>query len=222
MKKNYFIIDFDSTFVKVETLEMLASVALEGNPDKEKILAEMYAITDLGMEGKIPFHESLAKRIKLLRAHKNHFKKTITTLKRFVSRSFRKNKEFILQNKDQIYILSGAFKELIQPVILDYGIDTSHILANEFMYDKDGNIIGVDASNPLTNSQGKSIIVAGLDLTGKIYVIGDGFTDYEIKNSGVADYFVAYIEHVERKNIIKNADYIVRSFDEFIEIIKSK
>jgi len=35
----YLILDFDSTFVQLETLDKLAEIALEKNPDKEKILS---------------------------------------------------------------------------------------------------------------------------------------------------------------------------------------
>ena len=53
----YFIIDFDSTFTKVEAMEELAAIALQGNPRREQIVAELKRITDLGMNGEISFTE---------------------------------------------------------------------------------------------------------------------------------------------------------------------
>jgi len=66
IKKNYYIIDFDSTFVKKEGLEVLAEVALEGNPKKMPILAQIKKITAAGMEGRLSFKESLSRRLRLI------------------------------------------------------------------------------------------------------------------------------------------------------------
>jgi len=57
----YIIIDFDSTFVKIETLDKLAEIALNKNPQKRKILDKIKKITTEGMNGKIPFSVSLQK-----------------------------------------------------------------------------------------------------------------------------------------------------------------
>ena len=51
-KNTYFIIDFDSTFVTVESLEELAKITLKDKSGKEEILKEVSRITNLGMEGK--------------------------------------------------------------------------------------------------------------------------------------------------------------------------
>ena len=73
MKINqFFIMDFDSTFIQVEALEELAAISLKGNSDKNEILNQIRELTDSGLEGKISFTESLDKRIKLLDAKKLH------------------------------------------------------------------------------------------------------------------------------------------------------
>ena len=59
------VIDFDSTFIKLEALEELATVALDGNEKKNEIVDEIEKITIMGMEGKITFPESLSRRLKL-------------------------------------------------------------------------------------------------------------------------------------------------------------
>ena len=47
-------------------------------------------------------------------------------------------------------------------------------------------------------------------------MIGDGYTDYEIKHSGLANKFYAFTENVERENIVSKADHITPSLDEFL------
>jgi D-3-phosphoglycerate dehydrogenase len=51
-------------------------------------------------------------------------------------------------------------------------------------------------------------------------VIGDGYTDYEIKHAGLANKFYAFTENVERENIMGKADHITPSLDEFLYLNK--
>ena len=56
MKFNkYFVIDFDSTFTKVEAFDVLAEIIVKEHPDSEAIKKKIFEITNLGMEGKISF-----------------------------------------------------------------------------------------------------------------------------------------------------------------------
>ena len=61
--KNYYIIDFDSTFTQVEALDEMAKISLKNHPQKEEILKQIEDYTNLAMEGKLSFTESLASHI---------------------------------------------------------------------------------------------------------------------------------------------------------------
>lgn len=212
----FFIIDFDSVFVQVESLDELAKIALQGKPNRQKILSQIANLTKKGMEGKIPFSESLEKRLRLLKANKKHLKKLIKLLKSKITPSVKRNKEFFSQYSKYIYIVSGGFREFILPVVSDYGIKKDHILANSLIFDKKGNIVGYDKNNPLAQEQGKIKIVSKLALNKPIYIIGDGYTDYEVKAAGKADKFFALTENVYRKALADKADYVIPNFDEFL------
>lgn len=220
MKNKYFIIDFDSTLVNVETLEHLAEFSLSNNPNKEKILSEIRKLTIMGMDGQIPFNESLTRRLNLINATKNDVEKNSQYLLEKITPSFEKNKDFFHKYKNNIYVISGAFKDYSLSVIKKFGIEENHVLMNSFTYDKKDNITGVDLTRPEAYKFGKAIAVAGLRLNGTIYVVGDGYTDFEIKQNGVADYFVAFTENAYRPHVVKYADYVVKNFDEFLKIIK--
>ena len=217
-EKNYYLIDFDSTFIKLEILEEIAKISLRNHPKRQEILQEIVTICNAGMEGTITFGESLNRRLSLLNAHKKDLKKVSKILKKNISASILKNKEFFEKNKERVYIISGAFKECILPITSQFGIPESHVLANSFVFDKDNNIIGTDLNNPLTYSQGKVKTVKSLGLKDNIFVLGDGFTDYEIKKEGAADIFVAFTENVKRENVISKADYVVKNFEEFLKL----
>mgnify|MGYP002717986122 CR=1 FL=1 len=54
-----FIFDFDSTLVRIETLEALAELALKDAPDAAERKARIAALTDDAMNGRIGFGEAL-------------------------------------------------------------------------------------------------------------------------------------------------------------------
>jgi len=51
-------------------------------------------------------------------------------------------------------------------------------------------------------------------------VIGDGYTDYQIKAAGLANKFFAFTENIHRENVVQAADHITPSFDEFLYLNK--
>ncbi|MEQ8573918.1 MAG: phosphoglycerate dehydrogenase, partial [Fulvivirga sp.] len=146
--------------------------------------------------------------------------KLVEELKKVVSTSFKRNADFFEKYADRIYIISNGFKDFIVPIVGDYYIKPENVCANEFEFDTDGNIIGFDKENVLSSNNGKVEQLKSLELKGDIYVIGDGYTDYEIKAAGLANKFYAFTENVERANVTENADHITPSFDEFLYLNK--
>ena len=215
-EKRYFIIDFDSTITKVEGLDQLAVISLKGNPAGDKIAAEIKHLTDLGMNGEISYSEALQKRIALLKANKRHIDTLIEFLSENITDSFERNKPFLQTYADNIIVISGGFKEFIDPIISQLGLKTENVYANTFTFDANGDITGVDETNPLAKSGGKIKLLESLELDGHVSVIGDGYTDYELKKSGEADRFYAFIENVKRDNVIPGADFVIKSLDEFL------
>lgn len=215
-----FIIDFDSTFTKVEALDILGEISLKDDPDKAKKLQAIKDITDQGMEGKLTFRESLVQRLDILDANKEQISALITALKKKVSDSFQRNKEFLKENADDIFIISNGFKDFVVPIVTDYGIKPENVFANEFVFDESGKISGFNEENPLSKNNGKPETIRSLKLEGDIYVIGDGYTDYEIKASGVANKFYAFTENVHRPSVSSKADHIAPSLDEILYVNK--
>lgn len=213
-----FIIDFDSTFTQVEALDILGEISLSNDPDREEKLQSIKDITDNGMDGSITFRESLEQRLEILKANKSQISDLISALKKRVSKSFDRNKEFLLENAEDIYIISNGFKDFIIPIVADFGILKENVFANEFVYDEHGNIVDFNRENPLSKNNGKAETIRRVNLEGDIYVIGDGYTDYEIKASGLANKFYAFTENVSRARVMKEADHIAPSLDEILYI----
>ena len=218
--KQYFIIDFDSTFTQVEALDELARISLKNHPDREKIYQQIEDLTNASMEGRLSFSQSLQQRVRLLQANREHLKQLITHLKKKVSTSFSRNTIFFKNHQDEVLIVSGGFKEFIIPVVTEYHIKKENIYANTFEFDADGNIIGYDRENPLSQEGGKVKLLKELKLEGDIYGIGDGYSDFQLKESGMIKKFFAFTENIERKSVAEKADHITPSFDEFLYINK--
>jgi D-3-phosphoglycerate dehydrogenase / 2-oxoglutarate reductase len=210
------IFDFDSTFVKLEALDELARIALEKKKNKKALLQKIKKTTSLGMEGLISFPESLSRRFELLSANKKHIAVLIELLKENISNSIKNNKDFFIKNSKNIYIISGGFREYIFPVVSHFGIREKNVLANNFIFDRSGNISGFDKRQLLSQENGKVKQLKKMKLKGKVWVIGDGWTDYQIRENGLAEKFVAFFENVKRNNIAKKADQVVSNFDEFL------
>lgn len=104
--QKHFVIDFDSTFTRVEALDILGEISLRDKPNASEALQKIKDITDLGMEGKLNFRESLEQRLDILQAHRSHLPELIARLSEQVSISFQRNKEFLRKYAGQIYILS--------------------------------------------------------------------------------------------------------------------
>lgn len=212
------IIDFDSTFTQVEALEELAEISLKGHPQKQEIVRQIKEITDKGMAGEISYNESLSRRMALLPLTKTHIQTLIQRLKKKISPSFARNKSFFEKNKGKIYIVSLGFREFIEPVVAPYFIDSGHVLANTLCYDEADNVTGFDNENPLAHSKGKSRVLRNMNLEGEIIVIGDSYTDFEAKESGVAHKFYAFTENILRSGILDYADHVLPNFDEFLYV----
>ena len=182
-----FLIDFDSTFIKLESLEAISKISLNNHLDKDKIIEKITSITTQAMDGKISFADALNFRVQLLQANKEHIVQTTKLIEKNISSSFLENIELIKEHSSQYYILSGGFREIIFPIVNKFGISYKNIYANDFVYN-DNNIIGVNQSNILSKNLGKAIVAN--KITGTNFMIGDGYTDYEVKEKKSSKYLI--------------------------------
>jgi D-3-phosphoglycerate dehydrogenase / 2-oxoglutarate reductase len=215
-----YIFDFDSTLTRVEALDVLAEITLANNPHKNKIIEDIIDITNKGIDGDISFTESLERRIKLLDASKSDLPILTARLKDKVSKSIIENKQFFEDYAEDIYVISCGFKEFIDPIVAAYNIPSERVFANTFVFNDADKIIGFDDDNPLAKHNGKIECLKNLDLPGEVQVIGDGYSDYVMKEAGLADKFFAYTENVSRNKATANADHVTPNLDEFLYLNK--
>jgi D-3-phosphoglycerate dehydrogenase len=210
------IFDFDSTLVRIETLEALADIALDGRADAASIQAEVAALTDRAMSGDLDFGQALRARLALLPLRREHVEMLADRILDEGTPSVRRNLKFFNDHADQIVILSGGFREIIAPIAQRLGVSPDRVLCNDLTYDANGRVTGVDDANPLSQGNGKPEVIRGLGLAGPIVMVGDGWNDAEVKLKGAADRFYAFTEIARRERVVDVADAEARSIDELL------
>ena len=211
-----YVFDFDSTLVRIETLEALADIALGGALDAAAIRDRISALTDAAMAGDLPFGEALRLRLSLLPLTRAHVTELAERILDEGTPSVRRNLRFFRENAGRIVILSGGFREVIAPLAAHLHIPADQVLCNDLLYDADGLVTGVDSANPLAEAGGKPVVIKALALPGPVVMVGDGWTDAEVKLQGAADRFHAFTEIVRRETVVAAADAEAPSMDEFL------
>ncbi|HNF71589.1 MAG TPA: HAD-IB family phosphatase [Chitinophagaceae bacterium] len=223
MKSNtlpYLFIDFDSTITRVEALDVLAEM-LYGHVDEEKKrIQDIAEITRQAMEGLLPFDQALQKRVELLQLNASAIHSLVQILQNKISQSFLENRTWIKQHANRIFILSGGFKEFIIPIASEFDIAPEHVIANEFEYNHDGVVIGFNSNLLLSRASGKVLWMKEQQFDMPCDVLGDGFTDYEIRQAGLCRNFYLFTENVRRESLVGLADREISHLNQLIEIWK--
>ena len=212
----YYVFDFDSTLVQVESLPELARISLRHHPRRAARIAEVEHITELTANGQMSMAEGIALRIELLNAHQKHLESLIRVLKRSLTPSVKRNRAFFKKYRDRIFVASNGFQEFVLPVVESLGIPRKNVFANSFLLDDEGFIVGFDSRNPLIHQDGKARVLKNWHLEGDVYVVGDGYSDAKMRESGFATRFYAFTENVRREAVVEIADHVLPSLDELL------
>ncbi|MEX2528821.1 MAG: HAD-IB family phosphatase [Gemmatimonadota bacterium] len=204
-----FILDFDSTFIQGEGLDELLAHTFRAVPQADVSLeARFRELTEAGMSGRLPFSQSLERRMVLLAAHRDQVAEVADALREVVTPSFVRDRGELSRRAREgtIHIVSGGFTELIRPVVADFGIPAERVWANDFIYDARERVVGVDQENPLSRDGGKVAVVQAMALPGLVVGVGDGSTDLELKRAGAVNRFIAFTENRRREAVVAGAD----------------
>jgi len=211
-----FIFDFDSTLVSLESAIALADIALGEAKDKKEKMQEIKKLTEQGMRGEISLVESISRRFSMLHLTKEHVVRLAKDIHQHLSPSLLPHLHFFKEYKDQIYVFSGGVTEVILPCTRYLGIADDHVFANRFVYDFNDRVIGFDERCPMLADDGKQRALESLSFKGLAVMVGDGANDLAINAAAQPTRFYAYCEHVQREPVMKAADGVLYSFDDFL------
>ncbi|EEF47763.1 phosphoserine phosphatase, chloroplastic [Ricinus communis] len=203
--------DVDSTVCLDEGIDELAEYCGAGNA-----VAEW---TAKAMGGSVPFEEALAARLSL-------FKPSLSQVHDFLEKRPPKLspgiEELIKKLKAKntnVYLISGGFRQMINPVASILGIPPENIFANQLLFGNSGEFLGFDANEPTSRSGGKATAVQQIrKVQGykSLVMIGDGATDLEARKPGGADMFICYAGVQLREAVAVKADWLVFHFTDLI------
>ena len=212
-----YVFDFDSTLVDFETLESLAGIALADHDEAGSVRNEIARLTDQAMAGELPFAEALTRRLALLPLTRAHVDELARSAESRLTASVRRNLDFFRERTGRVIIVSGGVREVIVPVARALGVPEALIVANDLTYDDADRVTGV-VDSPLLAPLGKAEALKALGLTGPVVMVGDGWTDAEVRQAGIADRFYAFTEVIRRDPVVVAADAEARSLDELLHL----
>ena len=212
------ILDFDSTIINTESIDCLSKIVLNRTDIDTQIQKKINEITNKGMNGEITFENSLNQRLSLLKINKNHIKALSLEVSKNFDDTFINNLVFFESIIDNVYIVSSGFKEVIEFAFKSISNKRWNIFANDLDY-RNNHLVTINKSNPLSKNLGKVKLIKSMNLSGNVIVVGDGYTDYEIRKHNQANIFLCYIRNINRKKVSKYADVLCYDFNQVKEFI---
>jgi D-3-phosphoglycerate dehydrogenase / 2-oxoglutarate reductase len=213
------VFDFDSTLVTVEGADELFARSLASASDAEERIERFRRITEQGMAGEISYEESLRTRLRLLDADPGQVAELATELVTRITPSVRRNRQAFRRHRDRIWIVSGGFEELIGPVAEWLGLPTERIWAHRLRWNADGRLQGVEPGTALARG-GKALALREMGVRSPVWVVGDGITDLELRERGLAERFLAFVENCRRPAVVDAADAVLTSMDELFTLVE--
>ncbi|KAL3697411.1 hypothetical protein R1sor_011487 [Riccia sorocarpa] len=206
--------DVDSTVCEDEGIDELAAFCGAGEA--------VAAWTAKAMGGSVPFEVALTARLDL-------FKPSASDLANLLARKPPRLSPGIkdlvdkLHSKDKhVYLVSGGFRQMIEPAADLLGIQKDRIYANTLLFDETGTFAGFDPNEPTSRSGGKAKVIEKIKaISGykKLVMIGDGATDLEARRPGGADMFICYGGVAVRPKVVEGSDAFVTTFIDLINAL---
>lgn len=175
------------------------------------------------MGGSVPFEEALAARLSLFRPSLSQVQDFLEKRPPRISPGIDELVQKLKGKGTEVYLISGGFRQMINPVASILGIPHDHIFANQLLFGSSGEFLGFDSTEPTSRSGGKTIAVQQLRKANgyrALVMIGDGATDLEARKPGGADLFICYAGVQLREAVAAKADWLVFNFKDLINALE--
>ncbi|KAB2073349.1 hypothetical protein E1A91_A07G077400v1 [Gossypium mustelinum] len=207
--------DVDSTVCVDEGIDELAEFCGAG-----KAVAEW---TARAMGGSVPFEEALSARLSLFKPSLAQVQNFLNKRPPRISPGIEELVKKLKARNTDVYLISGGFRQMINPVASILGIPQENIFANQLLFGSSGEFLGFDANEPTSRSGGKATAVQQIrKVKGykALVMIGDGATDLEARKPGGANLFICYAGVQHRESVAAKANWLVFSFTDLITALE--
>lgn len=205
--------DVDSTVVNEEGIDVLADYLGQG-----KAVA---ALTLAAMEGGMKFQDALRARLDLLKPGRAQIEQCLLERPLQLTPGVQELVEKCHAAGKHVYLVSGGFRIMIEPVAETLNIDKSRIVANTILFDDTtGEYLDFDSNEPTSKDMGKPKALQMIQQAGNyktMVMVGDGATDAQAKPPAAA--FIGFGGVSVRKQVQDTADWFVMDFQEMIRIV---
>lgn len=206
--------DVDSTVCEDEGIDELADFCGAGEA--------VAAWTVRAMTGSVAFEDALAARLDLFQPSAADLASFLNNHPPRLSPRIKELMEALGNNGADVYLISGGFRQMIEPAAALLNIPVNRIFANRLLFSENGSYSGFDRKEPTSRSGGKAIAIEKLKKEHgytKLVMVGDGATDLEARRPGGADMFVGYGGVQVRPKVASGADWFVYNFDDLISTL---
>lgn len=121
-----------------------------------------------------------------------------------------------------VYLVSGGFRQMINPIADTLNIPRTRIYANNIFFDKiTGEYAGFDDTELTSKDGGKPAVIAKLKAEhgySPIIMVGDGATDMQAKPPAEAT--IGFGGIAERENVKAAADWYIYDIQDMIDVLK--
>jgi len=205
--------DVDSTVVNEEGIDVLAAYLGKGE--------EVAALTKEAMEGGLPFEVALEKRLDLLKPSLRDIESCLRETPLHLTPGVQDLVECLHDNNKHVYLVSGGFRIMIEPIAEKLQIPISNIVANTLLFDSQGNYVKFDADEPTSRDMGKPKAIQSIRDAGGyecLVMVGDGATDAQAKPPATA--FIGYGGVAVRQAVVDKADWFVTDFQPLTDVVR--
>lgn len=204
--------DVDSTVIREEGLDELAKFCGKGN--------EVANLTNQAMGGTMTFQEALRVRLDIFQPSLQQVRDFIKMKPPTLTPGIKTLVDMLTKKGIPIYLISGGFKCIIDPIADQLGIQRDHVYANRLRFYFTGEYAGFDENQPTSKSGGKGVVIQSLKQKygyKNLVLIGDGATDLEA--CPPADAFIGYGGNVIRPIVKAKAKWFVTDFNEITNVL---
>ena len=208
--------DVDSTVIQEEGIDVLAASLGKGE--------EVSAWTMKAMNGDTKFEDALAARLDIIKPSRASILKCLEDHPLQLSPGVDRLVEALVENGTDVYLVSGGFRIMIEPVAKTLCISRTNIVANTIFFDdstETGEYTGFCRDEPTSADMGKPKAVQMIkDEFGykTVVMVGDGATDAQAKPP--ADAFIGFGGVAVRDAVREKACWYVYDFEAMIKVVE--
>ena len=204
--------DVDSTVIDEEGIDVLAETLGKG--------PEVAAWTMKAMGGDVKFEDALAARLNIIQPSKSDIASCLANHPLRLTPGIDDLVKALHSRGKHVYLVSGGFRLMIEPVARILGISNDRIYANTIIFNDKGEYVGFDPSEPTSADGGKPRALGEIKTKHgykTMIMVGDGATDAQAKPP--ADAFIGFGGVITRDSVRDKACWFVRDFKAMTDIV---